>query len=79
MARIPSARKRAFAAAGLQCGDIVLNCFSYHLTPGGFIIESGAHALGCAVIPAGPGNTEQTFAGDRAATGRPPMRGRRTS
>jgi phenylacetate-CoA ligase len=37
----------------------VHNCFSYHLTPGGFIMESGAHALGCAVIPAGTGNTEQ--------------------
>ena len=39
----------------------MLNCFSYHLTPGAFIMESGAHALGCAVIPAGPGNTEQTL------------------
>ncbi len=35
------------------------NSFSYHLTPGAFIMESGAHALGCAVIPAGTGNTEQ--------------------
>ena len=51
----------ALAAAGLQAGEIVVNCFSYHLTPGGFIMESGAHALGCAVIPAGPGNTEQTL------------------
>jgi phenylacetate-CoA ligase len=49
----------AFAATGLQRGDIVLNCFSYHLTPGGHIMESGAHALGCAVIPGGTGNTEQ--------------------
>ena len=53
--------KAAFAAAGFVCGDIVLNCFSYHLTPGAFIMESGAMALGCAVIPAGPGNTEQTL------------------
>ncbi len=51
----------ALRAAGFQAGDIVLNCFSYHLTPGGFIMESGAHALGCATIPAGPGNTEQTL------------------
>jgi phenylacetate-CoA ligase len=50
---------RALHAAGFRAGDIVLNAFSYHLTPGGFIMESGAHALGCAVIPAGPGNTEQ--------------------
>jgi phenylacetate-CoA ligase len=50
---------RALAAAGFRAGDVVLNCFSYHLTPGGHIMESGAHALGCAVIPAGTGNTEQ--------------------
>jgi phenylacetate-CoA ligase len=50
---------RALAAAGLEAGDVLLNCFSYHLTPGGHIMESGAHALGCAVIPAGPGATEQ--------------------
>ena len=58
----PYGAKAAFAAAGFVCGDVVLNCFSYHLTPGAFIMESGAHALGCAVIPAGPGNTEQTLA-----------------
>ncbi len=34
------------------------NCFSYHLTPGAFILEAGAHALGCAVIPGGVGNSE---------------------
>jgi phenylacetate-CoA ligase len=50
---------RALFAAGFRAGDIVHNSFAYHLTPGGFIIESGAHALGCAVIPAGVGNTEQ--------------------
>ena len=50
---------RALYAAGLRKGDVVLNCFSYHLTPGGHIMESGAHALSCAVIPAGVGNTEQ--------------------
>jgi phenylacetate-CoA ligase len=57
----PYGAKLAFVAAGITPDDIVLNCFSYHLTPGGFIIESGAHALGCAVIPAGTGNTEQTL------------------
>jgi phenylacetate-CoA ligase len=50
---------RALHAAGFRRGDAVLNTFSYHLTPGGFIMDSGARALGCAVIPAGPGNTEQ--------------------
>jgi phenylacetate-CoA ligase len=48
---------KALAAAGVTPQDIVLNTFSYHLTPAGAMFESGAHALGCAVIPAGPGNT----------------------
>jgi phenylacetate-CoA ligase len=50
---------RAMVAAGFEAGDLVHNCFSYHLTPGAWIMESGAHALGCAVIPGGVGNTEQ--------------------
>ncbi|MCX7318140.1 MAG: AMP-binding protein [Hyphomicrobiales bacterium] len=50
---------RALHAAGFQPGDIVLNTFSYHLTPGGFIFDGAARALGCAIIPAGPGNTDQ--------------------
>ena len=52
---------RALFAAGIRPGDVVLNTFSYHLTPGGFIFDSAARALGCAVIPAGPGNLEQQF------------------
>ncbi|MBL0405732.1 AMP-binding protein [Microvirga aerilata] len=52
---------RGLFAAGFRRGDVVLNTFSYHLTPGGFIMDSGARALGCAVIPAGPGNAEQQF------------------
>jgi phenylacetate-CoA ligase len=50
---------RALFAAGFRPGDIVHNSFSYHLTPGAYILEGGAHALGCAVIPGGIGNTEQ--------------------
>jgi phenylacetate-CoA ligase len=50
---------RAMFAAGMRKGDIVHNTFSYHLTPGAWILDSGARALGCAVIAAGPGNTEQ--------------------
>ncbi|MGH6726157.1 MAG: phenylacetate--CoA ligase family protein [Pseudolabrys sp.] len=50
---------RALYAAGFRAGDIVHNSFAYHLTPGGFILESGLRALGCAVIPGGVGNTEQ--------------------
>jgi phenylacetate-CoA ligase len=49
---------RALFAAGLRAGDVAINCFSYHLTPGAFILEAGAHALGCATIPGGVGNTE---------------------
>jgi phenylacetate-CoA ligase len=50
---------RALHAAGFQPGEIVLNTFSYHLVPGGLIFDGAARALGCAVIPAGPGNTDQ--------------------
>ena len=49
---------RAFFAAGFRAGDVALNTFSYHLTPGGWMMDHGLQALGCAVIPAGPGNTE---------------------
>ena len=52
---------RALFAAGFRPGDVVLNTFSYHLTPGGFIFDMAARALGCAVIPAGPGNVEAQF------------------
>src|SRR5260370_30809089 len=50
---------RALYAAGFRAGDVVHNCFSYHLTPAGAMLESGAHALGCAVIPGGTGQSEQ--------------------
>jgi len=50
---------RSLHAAGFRAGDIVHNTFAYHLTPGGWIVDAGARAIGCAVIPAGPGNTEQ--------------------
>jgi phenylacetate-CoA ligase len=52
---------RALFAVGFRPGDVVLNTFSYHLTPGGFIFDTSARALGCAVIPAGPGNTDAQF------------------
>lgn len=53
---------RFLHAAGIGAGDVVQNCFGYHLTPGGHIFESGARAVGAAVIPAGPGQTEQQVA-----------------
>ncbi len=49
---------RALHAAGLRSGDLVHNSFSYHLTPAGSMMETGAHALGCTVFPGGVGNTE---------------------
>ena len=49
---------RTLFAAGFRCGDLVLNCFSYHLTPAGSMLETGLHHLGCAVIPGGVGQTE---------------------
>ena len=50
---------RALHAAGFRAGDIVHNTFAYHLTPAGHMMEAGAHACGCTVVPAGVGNTEQ--------------------
>jgi phenylacetate-CoA ligase len=50
---------RALFAAGFRAGDLAHNAFSYHMTPGAFIMESGAHAIGCSVFPAGVGQTEQ--------------------
>jgi phenylacetate-CoA ligase len=49
---------RALFAAGFRAGDLVHNSFSYHLTPAGSMMETGAHAIGCAVFPGGVGNTE---------------------
>ncbi|MEO8807395.1 MAG: AMP-binding protein [Burkholderiaceae bacterium] len=50
---------RALFAAGFRAGDLVHNSFSYHFTPAGAMMESGAFAIGCTVFPAGTGQTEQ--------------------
>jgi phenylacetate-CoA ligase len=50
---------RALYAAGFRHGDLVHNCFSYHFTPAGSMLETGAHALGCTVFAGGVGQTEQ--------------------
>jgi len=50
---------RALHAAGFRRGDRVHNTFSYHVTPGGFMIDEGARALGCSVFPSGTSPTEQ--------------------
>ena len=50
---------RALHAAGFRAGDLAHNCFSYHFTPAGLMMESGAHAVGCTVFPGGTGQTEQ--------------------
>jgi len=53
---------RSLFAAGFRAGDLIHNSFSYHMTPGAWILEAGAHALGCTVFPAGVGQTEQQVA-----------------
>ncbi|HEX5319186.1 MAG TPA: AMP-binding protein [Stellaceae bacterium] len=53
---------RAMFAAGFRQGDLVHNAFSYHLTPAGAMAEGAAASLGCPVIPAGTGQTEQQVA-----------------
>jgi phenylacetate-CoA ligase len=50
--------ERTMRAIGFAPGDVVLNCFGYHLTPAAAMFEEGAHAVGCVVIPAGIGNGE---------------------
>ena len=50
---------RTLFAAGFRPGDLVINCFSYHLSPAGTMFETGLHHLGCCVIPGGVGQTEQ--------------------
>ncbi|MDE0410528.1 MAG: AMP-binding protein [Alphaproteobacteria bacterium] len=50
---------RSLYAAGFRKGDVVHNTFSYHFTPGAFMMESAAEALGCTVFPGGVGQTEQ--------------------
>ncbi|MEI8401224.1 MAG: AMP-binding protein [Alcaligenaceae bacterium] len=50
---------RALYAAGFRAGDLAHNCFSYHFTPAGSMMESAAHAVGCTVFPGGVGQTEQ--------------------
>jgi phenylacetate-CoA ligase len=51
--------KPALLAAGFEAGDVVIDCFGYHLTPAGAMFEEGLWAVGCAVIPGGTGNQEQ--------------------
>lgn len=65
----PFQAARAFFAAGVRRGDVVHNAFAYHMTPGGFILDEGARALGCTVFAAGTGNTEMQV--DAAASLKP--------
>jgi phenylacetate-CoA ligase len=50
---------RALHAAGFRAGDLAHNCFSYHFSPAGSMLDTGLHALGCTVFPGGTGQTEQ--------------------
>ena len=49
---------RPLHALGVRGGDLIQNCFAYHFTPAGLMVEGGAAKLGCPVIPAGIGQTE---------------------
>ncbi len=49
---------RPLHALGVRSGDLIQNCFAYHFTPAGLMVEGGAAKLGCPVIPAGIGQTE---------------------
>jgi phenylacetate-CoA ligase len=62
---------RSLYAAGFRAGDLVLNGFSYHFTPAASMVEQGARAIGCTVIPGGIGQTEMQAATirDLRATG----------
>jgi phenylacetate-CoA ligase len=53
---------RALYAAGFRAGELAHNCFSYHFTPAGSMMETGAHAIGCTVFAGGTGQTEQQVA-----------------
>ncbi len=61
---------RALFAAGFRAGDLIHNSFSYHLTPAGMMVEGGARALGCPVVPAGVGQTARQL--EAIARLRPP-------
>ncbi len=74
-----AASARALFAAGFRAGDLVHNCFSYHFTPAGSMLETGAHALGCTVFPGGIGQTELQVRGDRAICSPTAMSARRRS
>ena len=50
---------RAIYAAGFRPHELIHNCFSYHFTPAGSMMETGAHAVGCTVFAGGTGQTEQ--------------------
>ena len=53
---------RGLFAGGFRAGDVVLNSYAYHFTPAGSMLETGALALGCTIIPAGTGQTEMQVA-----------------
>src|SRR5579859_1594942 len=56
---------RGLYAGGFRAGDLVINTFSYHFTPAGSMLEGGALALGCTVVPSGVGQTEMQVAAIR--------------
>lgn len=49
---------QALSAMGVGADDVVLNCFGYHLSPAGAMMEQGAHAVGAATVAGGIGNQD---------------------
>lgn len=48
----------ALQACGIGPGDVVLNCFSYHLSPAGAMFDEACRAVGAVVIPGGVGGAD---------------------
>ena len=49
-------------AGGFRPGDLVINTFAHHLTPGAQMYDEGLQLIGCAVVPTGVGNTDTQVA-----------------
>lgn len=49
---------KAFWAAGFRKGDVVINTFTYHLSPAGILFHEALRDCGATAVPMGTGNTE---------------------
>jgi len=49
---------KAFWAAGFRKGDVVINTFTYHLSPAGILFHEAIRDCGATAVPTGTGNTD---------------------